>query len=584
MPLDILFEIFVHLPPADLIQLTRVSKAFRQILLTRRVSWLWKASYALDPNVPPCPEDMTLPAWAHLLYGGAICHTCGAKRVHKVMFLFRRRACKDCIRENVCKMVEIPLPLSHKEKKLADCIPSFIGEVKSHGLGRFWWNTDVAALLKKLDGMRAKYNNTYCDPYEQDVAALETHMQAAYQTRHAVRCEEWEDNRIEDRSAEIRNIKIGRFDDIIVRLQDMGHEYIDIKELWDHKEVDVAKPLTDRIWKRICPILELALVPIVEQRLHEEAFDRWQQRRGLVLSTYAEYLEGLPVRLAPLLATPAEVLEYSAFTDAIADDVLDEAALADLNERLRGIMRELGLKLLKNAAMCAMLLISVLPADVRGNCEETLLCTEEFHIGAACGLGLATTHFTLDEAPNPSGSESRLQLMTGLEMLAHRSWRLPGSQAVPRYSETAAIVAGGLVAMLGLGPSTTAYEMDRANARFSCGECLHGKYIVELDDGELVDVSSTRCWRNAVEHGMTRHYDVAGQRALAWTKIPSDWTKIPQPDWQPRRTTQVPRDWGCAHCQAHQRVPLVPGIPGFGAGSPSPWYTAAQAMDHLLIA
>ncbi|KAI0041814.1 hypothetical protein FA95DRAFT_1526125 [Auriscalpium vulgare] len=575
MPLDIAFEIFGHLPPADLIQLTRVSKAFRKILLTRRVSWLWKASYALDPNVPPCPEDMTLPAWAHLLFGGAFCHMCGAKPVNKVMFLFRRRVCKNCIRDNVCGIAAgSPLPLLDNEKKLAFCIPSFAGDVKPYGFGRFWWNTDVAALLKKLDGMRAKYDNTSCDAYEQDVAALETLMQAAYQTRvqHAKTCEEWEENRIEDRSLEIRHIKMQRFHDIIIRLRDMGYGYIDVEELRGHKEVAVAKPLTDRIWKRICPILEFALAEIVERRLHQEACRRGHRRRELVVSTYTEFLEGLPVRLAPLLATPAEILQYAPFADAIASDVpLDGPPWDDLHERLRGIMRLLGPLLLKNAAASATRLITCLPLDVRGNMHEFLLRTDAFHIGAVCGLGLATTHFILDEGPGPHGCDAHPKLMTGLDMLAHRCWQKDGAQAFPRYSYTAALVARELIELLGRGASTTAYAMDRDGARFRCGECdeRQGRWV----DGEFIAVSPARCWRGAVEHGVARHLDIVGQRPLRWTEVT-------QSMWQPQSDTSF-KNWGCAHCHAHHRAPAMSNL---SIGFISPWLYETQVIDHLRTA
>jgi F-box domain len=97
MPLDILYEvrdisliqyqvnqswtgvapgtkIFGHLPPSGLLSLSRVSKAFRQLLMSRSSLFLWKTSYSLIPDVPTCPEDMSEPAWAHLLFGGAYCY------------------------------------------------------------------------------------------------------------------------------------------------------------------------------------------------------------------------------------------------------------------------------------------------------------------------------------------------------------------------------------------------------------------------------------------------------------------------------------------------------------------------------
>lgn len=91
MPLDILYEvggilcfcaltrsdmvvkIFSHLSPADLLSLGRMNKAFRLVLMSRPSSFLWNASL-YDIGAPPCPQDMSPPAWSHLLFGGTNCY------------------------------------------------------------------------------------------------------------------------------------------------------------------------------------------------------------------------------------------------------------------------------------------------------------------------------------------------------------------------------------------------------------------------------------------------------------------------------------------------------------------------------
>jgi hypothetical protein len=112
MPLDILYEvrdisliqyqvnqswtgvasgtqIFGHLPPSGLLSLSRVSKAFRQLLMSRSSLFLWKTSYSLIPDVPTCPEDMSEPAWAHLLFGGAYCYVRWLSHVELFSFKFK---------------------------------------------------------------------------------------------------------------------------------------------------------------------------------------------------------------------------------------------------------------------------------------------------------------------------------------------------------------------------------------------------------------------------------------------------------------------------------------------------------------
>ncbi|KAI0042502.1 hypothetical protein FA95DRAFT_1547532 [Auriscalpium vulgare] len=87
MPLDILFEILSYLPPGDLIQVARASKPFRLVLLSPSQSaLLWRRSFALVPDVPACPGDMSEPAWAHLLFGGSYCYVSALKTSHLLSF------------------------------------------------------------------------------------------------------------------------------------------------------------------------------------------------------------------------------------------------------------------------------------------------------------------------------------------------------------------------------------------------------------------------------------------------------------------------------------------------------------------
>ncbi|EPQ60023.1 hypothetical protein GLOTRDRAFT_13676, partial [Gloeophyllum trabeum ATCC 11539] len=67
MPLDILLEIFQHLQPLDLLHMARTTKSLRGIIMHRSAKTIWTASFALRPNFPECPPEMSLPAWARFL-------------------------------------------------------------------------------------------------------------------------------------------------------------------------------------------------------------------------------------------------------------------------------------------------------------------------------------------------------------------------------------------------------------------------------------------------------------------------------------------------------------------------------------
>lgn len=90
IPLEILYEIFSHLSPADVLHLSQATKTLRELLLTRSAMAIWKcvcipntykgknvtrltlvhqAFYNATPAPPECPPDLNLIQYANLLYG-----------------------------------------------------------------------------------------------------------------------------------------------------------------------------------------------------------------------------------------------------------------------------------------------------------------------------------------------------------------------------------------------------------------------------------------------------------------------------------------------------------------------------------
>lgn len=61
-------QILCYLHPGDLLNLARTSKDFRELLMSRRSMSFWKAARQNVEDLPPCPEDMSEPAYANLLF------------------------------------------------------------------------------------------------------------------------------------------------------------------------------------------------------------------------------------------------------------------------------------------------------------------------------------------------------------------------------------------------------------------------------------------------------------------------------------------------------------------------------------
>ncbi|KAI0711003.1 hypothetical protein C8Q76DRAFT_624131 [Earliella scabrosa] len=95
MPLDIFLEIASHLHPMDLLNMSRSSKRFRDILTTKHHRDVWTNSFELVEGLPPCPNDMSGPFYAALLFD-TTCFACGAGRSRLVDYGTRTRLCKTC--------------------------------------------------------------------------------------------------------------------------------------------------------------------------------------------------------------------------------------------------------------------------------------------------------------------------------------------------------------------------------------------------------------------------------------------------------------------------------------------------------
>ena len=95
LPLDVLYEvrtcifhdrttsysiqIFEHLGPADLLNLARVNKTFRGVLMSKQCAFLWRSvlGRVTTGGYPAMPDpeavEMSEPAFAQLAYGGPWC-------------------------------------------------------------------------------------------------------------------------------------------------------------------------------------------------------------------------------------------------------------------------------------------------------------------------------------------------------------------------------------------------------------------------------------------------------------------------------------------------------------------------------
>ena len=68
-------QICAHLHPKDILNLSRASKDLRTFFLSRNSMSIWKVALANLPDLPPCPDDLSEPAYVNLMFS-LQCHVC----------------------------------------------------------------------------------------------------------------------------------------------------------------------------------------------------------------------------------------------------------------------------------------------------------------------------------------------------------------------------------------------------------------------------------------------------------------------------------------------------------------------------
>ncbi|KAE9395816.1 hypothetical protein BT96DRAFT_997297 [Gymnopus androsaceus JB14] len=289
MPLDVIFEIFCYITPSDLLQLARSSKDLRGILMSKSSESIWRIARENVRDLPPRPEDLNEPQYAHLLYE-PYCHVCNQKRCDDVLWLFRMRCCKNCIWSTFTVF----------DSELRSSLPA---EIRYH--------QDVLPML-----------------YKQQYG----HIRIA----HGRSCQRWLEERLAGRTRELDDIRKQRKEAILNRLDETGWReeakiimsswrvYLDRDEFSDHKLVKQAKKLTEYGWNSIKADLEKKLSDCKMKRLlttgprNPTIYQRYSDLR----KEYNAILSEADLR-EPFPAV-GDIISHKLFSDLIWDTPHDE--------------------------------------------------------------------------------------------------------------------------------------------------------------------------------------------------------------------------------------------------------------------
>ncbi|VDB95688.1 unnamed protein product [Peniophora sp. CBMAI 1063] len=295
LPLDVMLEVFTALQPSDLLALARTSKALRRMMMNRAHVDVWKAARANVPGiaVPEPHNGVSEPAWAHLLYGGSACCSCGTKNVQRVDFGLQKRLCTACKKRSLVWS-------SHVAKLGMDpALMDLVGYTNvggySHGYAansRFYWKQDLFDMERKLAEMRRGPGGMTAirNFRAQRIAQVDTWMKAV--------------------KALDESMQQSNYDSVVSRLTDAGYEKQDMPLLSSLTAlISTKQELTDAAWKRLRPKIEPKVIGYRDRRLALEDMRRPGRRSRKAAWLYRDFLHTLVPVQWRFLPTPQHIID-----------------------------------------------------------------------------------------------------------------------------------------------------------------------------------------------------------------------------------------------------------------------------------
>ncbi|KAG6828818.1 hypothetical protein H0H92_006643 [Tricholoma furcatifolium] len=464
MPMDILYETFSYLQPADLLRLSRANKTLRSTVLNRRANYIWKQVFLnVEDNPPPTiPADMTYPNYTLLLYG------------------------TDCYGQMMNDDPVTALVLSL-------CPSWMIYKSAQKTEEAYYLKEDVVRIADEVDPILDN-DELFTEYYESRFAQNSERM------KHALECELWAGGQKMIRKTELETLRMRRKDAICDRLQDEVIQWAGWGPELDYLGPDydffglpgVNKPqlLTDRIWSNIYPNLFTFFEETREERIKAERNELIASRLRLLAPLYDDFIAvdfiSTQSRRNPLPGF-ADIFTQQPFRslifDIAPDILLTEAHFNVYTDKIR----EISTRWIRSSSE---VLRALLPPE-----QCLTLATVFFRCRWCCKAisyprvlkhsCLVTDHYDFD----PDGGEE----MFNLTCFTERPWNRGRSQVT--FDEEAAVYAKEAIEICGADPRTaTVNEMEAMDCRLQCMRC-RAKY------GRRVYLT----WSAAIDHMIAQH-------------------------------------------------------------------------------
>ncbi|KAK0433553.1 hypothetical protein EV421DRAFT_2088640 [Armillaria borealis] len=242
-PLDILFEAhFSKLDPLDFLRLSRTTKDLRALLLQRSSTFVWKRARQNVEGLPPLPEDLSEPKFAHLAFDKH-CDICLRSTPH-VQWEARTKYCRKCLTDSRLYTYATPEPF-------ASFVPFCDFSSSSGRRIRYYYVPAITVLREESKSLSDEMRDAWVSRKRDAYATLQIHARL---------CDDWSDSRVEDRSNELDKLRCQRLEQVIDRLTILGwgdelQNQNLINALRYHKLVRQSRLLTERAWSTMSDTL-----------------------------------------------------------------------------------------------------------------------------------------------------------------------------------------------------------------------------------------------------------------------------------------------------------------------------------------
>ncbi|KAJ7650259.1 hypothetical protein FB45DRAFT_887452 [Roridomyces roridus] len=471
-PLDVLFEIFGHLRPQDLLTLARTTKEFRALLMTRSSAFIWKESRSRVQGLPEITNDLSEPQYANLAFDGH-CHDCLTSPVQTVIWSARIRLCKKCITANFLDrngldgMLEwslIDLVPSLHERRESNCFPETLARRLKEETRRF-----------RVDGTLQTNDPEYIEWLKRKRAEV-NELNA-----HAELCAAWARDRTNARSDELDDARAARLNAITERLTLLGwgDEIPHHMEFREHRLVKQPKALTDRIWANIKdPLIEF-LAEQKQIRLEDDWRRTIRERRTLAVQTYNNFVKTQPAEA--ILPPKYDVISLEPWRALIEDTPVEQEKLTlDSFAPLVAQISEFAIDWRRRADAE---LVEILQADKPDACEGGLCVPQgAAYTPEAIAYPRILVHFSASVPKWASFPPDELEPLE--KSIGGASWN--NTKTIRPHRRAPALMRA-VVEACRLDPDvTTAQEMEEIDPVVECVNCRRDGEGTATGTGKLV--------------------------------------------------------------------------------------------------